>query len=53
MDADGEAIDVVAYIACTVDGVPNVSVPMDEENTHYNEILRQVREDGLTVADAE
>ena len=53
MDDDGNLKDVVAYIACTVDGVPNVSVPMDEENTHYNEILRQVKEDGLTVADAE
>ena len=53
MDADGEAIDVVAYIACTVDGVPNVSVPMDEENRHYNEILRQVAEGTLTIADAD
>ena len=30
MDDDGNLKDVVAYIACTVDGVPNVSVPMDK-----------------------
>ena len=53
MDADGESIEVVSYIACTVDGIPNVSVPMDEENTHYNEILRQVEAGELTIADAD
>ena len=53
MDDDGNPNDVVAYIACTVDGVPNVSVPMDEENTHYKEILRQVAEGTLTIAAAE
>ena len=30
-----------------------MSVPMDEDNTDYQEILRQVKEEGLTIKDAE
>jgi len=30
-----------------------MSVPMTEENRHYAEILRQVKEEGLTIKDAE
>lgn len=50
MDADGNENDVVTTIACTVDGVPNVSVPIDEDNRHYIEILKQVKEGTLTIA---
>ena len=50
---DGDVEDVVTCIGCTLDGVPNTSVPIDEDNTHYVEIMRQVKEDGLTIADAE
>ena len=53
MDADGKVEDVVTTIACTIDGVPNVSVPIDEGNRHYIEIMRQVKDDGLTIADAD
>ena len=30
-----------------------MSVPMDEDNTDYQEILRQVKEEGLTIKDAD
>ena len=30
-----------------------MSVPMDEDNSDYQEILRQVKEEGLTIKDAE
>ena len=53
MDADGNTKDVVTYIACTVDGVPNVSVPIDEANRHYIEIMKQAEEKTLTIADAD
>jgi hypothetical protein len=39
-------------IAVVIDG-ENMSVPMDEQNRHYAEILRQVKEEGLTIKDAE
>ena len=53
MNADDEVEDVVTCIGCTLDGVPNTSVPIDEDNTQYVEIMRQVKEDGLTIADAD
>ena len=39
-------------INCTIDGV-TMSVPMDVENRHYAEILRQVAAGTLTIADAD
>ena len=30
-----------------------MSVPIDPANRHYAEILRQVKEEGLTIKDAE
>ena len=30
-----------------------MSVPMNESNRHYAEILRQVKEEGLTIKDAD
>jgi len=44
--------DVNASIKATIDG-KNWSVPLDPNNTHYAEILRQVKEEGLTIKDAE
>jgi hypothetical protein len=38
-------------IRATVDGVV-VSIPLDRENRHYQEVLRQVEAGDLTVADA-
>ena len=39
-------------INATIDGV-SMSVPLDPSNRHYKEILRQVEEGTLTIADAE
>ena len=39
-------------INCTIDGVA-MSVPMDAENRHYAEILKQVKAGTLTIKDAE
>ena len=52
MGDDGKEKDVVVSVSCTIDGV-GVTVPMDENNIHYAEILKQVEEKTLTIADAE
>ena len=39
-------------IKATIDGI-EMSVPLDENNRHYAEILRQVEAGTLTIADAE
>ena len=39
-------------ISCTIDGV-EMSVPLDPNNRHYTEILRQVEAGTLTIQDAE
>jgi len=39
-------------ITAVVDGV-TLSVPLDPANRHYAEIMRQVNEGTLTIADAE
>ena len=39
-------------VKATIDGV-QVSVPKDPNNRHYAEILRQVKEEGLTIKDAD
>tara|TARA_Y100000114_G_scaffold65483_1_gene60000 strand:- start:9 stop:185 length:177 start_codon:yes stop_codon:yes gene_type:complete len=39
-------------INCTIDGVA-MSVPMNAENRHYAEILKQVEEGLLTIKDAD
>jgi hypothetical protein len=43
---------VVGGIAATIDG-ENVYVPLDPDNRHYDEIMRQVAAGDLTIADAE
>tara|TARA_R110002126_G_scaffold175845_1_gene324430 strand:+ start:599 stop:769 length:171 start_codon:yes stop_codon:yes gene_type:complete len=40
-----------ASVNATIDGV-NYSVPMDEDNTHYQEILKWV-EEGNTIEEAD
>ena len=45
---DGE----LQSVSCTIDGV-TWSVPMDLDNTHYAEIMRQVDAGELTIQDAE
>ena len=39
-------------ITATIDGV-EMSVPLDPDNRHYAEILRQVDEGTLTIQDAD
>jgi len=39
-------------INATIDGTA-WSVPLDSNNRHYAEILRQVKEEGLTIKDAD
>jgi hypothetical protein len=48
VDVVGENVGVQA----TIDGIP-MSVPLDPNNRHYAEILRQVDAGELTIADAE
>ena len=52
MGDDGKEKDVVKSVSCTIDGV-GVTVPMDENNTHYAEILKQVEDKTLTIAAAD
>ena len=39
-------------IRATIDGT-EMSVPLDPDNRHYAEIMRQVKEEGLTIQDAD
>ena len=50
-DYDEQAKKNVNVIV-VMDGVEK-TVPMDENNMHYAEILRQVKEGTLTIADAD
>ena len=45
---DGETTSIRA----TIDGLP-MTVPLDTDNRHYAEILRQVEAGTLTIADAD
>ena len=47
---DGEDNNVGIF--CKIDNI-ETNVPMDEGNSHYQEILRQVAEGTLTIADAD
>ena len=40
-------------IAITIDDNKKVFIPKDPANRHYAEILRQVKEEGLTIKDAD
>jgi len=39
-------------ITVTIDGA-EMSIPLDPNNRHYAEIMRQVKEEGLTIKDAD
>jgi len=47
-NSDGKNVSVNA----TIDG-QDMSVPMDTDNRHYAEILKQVKEGTLTIEDAD
>ena len=44
--------DAIVSINATIDGV-KCGVPLDPNNRHYAEILKQVKEGTLTIKDAE
>ena len=44
--------DKVTSIKATIDKVESW-IPLDPNNRHYAEILRQVKEEGLTIKDAD
>jgi len=46
------ATDETVGIAATIDG-QNVTVPLDPDNRHYDEIMKQVAAGELTIADAD
>ena len=46
-----EAVKITT-IRATIDGVQSI-VPLDPANRHYAEIMRQVKEEGLTIKDAD
>ncbi len=48
----GLGIEVNAFIQATIDGVDS-SVPMDTGNRHYAEILKQVADGTITIAEAD
>ena len=52
LNADNEIVTILAAIGCVINGVP-VSVPLDPDNTHYAEILRQIAAGTLTIEDAD
>ena len=44
--------DELTSLNCVIDGA-EMSVPLDPNNRHYAEIMRQVKEEGLTIKDAD
>ena len=44
--------DEITVVKATIDG-KETFIPMNEENLHYEEILKQVKEGTLTIKDAE
>ena len=51
-ESDELVLDGVNHsIKATVDGV-QMDIPLDPDNRHYNEIMRQVEAGDLTIADA-
>lgn len=47
-----EGTDTNSSITATIDGV-EMSVPMDTANRHYAEILKQVANGDITIAEAD
>ena len=50
IDNVSDSTDNIAVIA-TIDGT-SCTVPLDPANRHYAEIMRQVKEEGLTIKEA-
>jgi hypothetical protein len=48
LDRDGNNVGIF----CLIDGIES-NIPMDADNRHYAEIMRQVAAGELTIADAE
>ena len=48
----GSSEEILLCIGAVIDGV-DADVPIDPNNRHYAEILRQVKEEGLTIKDAD
>tara|TARA_R100000329_G_scaffold26416_2_gene24771 strand:- start:217 stop:387 length:171 start_codon:yes stop_codon:yes gene_type:complete len=44
--------DTKVSVVVIIDG-KELSVPLDPDNRHYKEIMRQVKEEGLTIKDAD
>ena len=51
IDTLSDSTDNIAIIA-KIDGL-SCTVPLDPANRHYAEIMRQVKEEGLTIKDAD
>ena len=49
---DGIDTDINANIKATIDGV-EMFVPIDTDNRHYAEILKQVADGDITIAEAD
>ena len=47
-----DAMNEIGSIQATIDGI-EMSVPLDPDNRHYAEIMRQVEAGTLTIADAD
>ena len=45
--------DAETFVQITHEDGTVIQVPMNEENADYAEILRQVKEEGLTIKDAD
>ena len=52
LKTDDVVVDAQHGIIATINGV-KMFVPMDENNRHYAEILKQVEDKTLTIADAD
>ena len=50
---DGSATETMIAVSCNIDGGPNSMVSIDPANSHYAEILKQVADGDLTIADAD
>ena len=50
IDTLSDSTDNIAIIA-KIDGL-SCTVPLDHANRHYAEIMRQVKEEGLTIKEA-
>ena len=49
LDWQGEKVAIL----CTMNGQPQVHIPIDENNTHYVELKKMIDAGEVTVGDAE